>query len=199
MYCVKNSVQIEDIIKKSRFIGILIPCQTENEAIQQLNSLQQQYPDASHLVFAYRIQTTKGIVTRFHDAGEPSGTAGKPVFQHLAGKDLINLLCVVVRYFGGVKLGAGGLTRAYSNTAKKAIEASTISEYIEYTHIKFTLDYNQMQNFEYQLKKFEGVIIKQDFTENIQLLIKIPESKAAEFSQIFKQTPSTIASHLILL
>ncbi len=185
MYCVKKSVQIEDIIKKSRFIGLLIPCQTENEAIQQLNHLQQQYPDASHLVFAYRIQTAKGIVTKFHDAGEPSGTAGKPVFQHLAGKDLINLLCVVIRYFGGVKLGAGGLTRAYSNTAKKAIEASTVSKHIEYIDIKFTLDYNQMQNFEYQLKKFKGLIIKQVFTENIQLLIRIPESKATEFSQLF--------------
>lgn len=154
--------------------------------MQQLARLQQQYPDASHLVFAYRIKSPNGIVTRFHDAGEPSGTAGKPIFQHLAGKDLINILCVVVRYFGGIKLGAGGLTRAYSNTAKKAIEASSLSEYIEYAEVEFTLNYNQMQHFEYQLKKFEGVIIKQEFSEDIRLTISIPEKNAANFSLLFK-------------
>lgn len=185
MYCVTKPFCTEEIIKKSRFIGILIPCQTENEAIQHLNQLHQQYPDASHIVFAYRIKTEKGIITKFHDAGEPSGTAGKPVFQHLAGKDLINLLCVVIRYFGGVKLGAGGLTRAYSNTAKNVIEASSISEYIEYSEVKFTLDYSQIQIFEYQLKKFKGIIVKQDFTEKVSLIIHIPVNNVTDFSNLF--------------
>lgn len=186
MYCVKIPLTTEDTIKKSRFIGILIPCQTENEAIQHLHQLQQQYPDASHLVFAYRIKSEKGIVTRFHDAGEPSGTAGKPVFQHLAGKDLINILCVVVRYFGGVKLGAGGLTRAYGNSAKKVIEASTISKYIEYAECKIKLEYKDLQNFEYQLKKLDGVITQQDFSENINLIIKIPEENIDKLAQVIK-------------
>jgi len=186
VYCVQTPLTIEDTIKKSRFIGILIPCYTESEALQHLQQLQQQYPDASHLVFAYRIKSDKGIVTRFHDAGEPSGTAGKPVFQHLAGKDLINILCVVVRYFGGVKLGAGGLTRAYSNSARKVIEASTIREYIEYAKFKIELDYKDLQNFEYQLKKLDGVIIKQDFTANICLIIKIPEKNINGLSKICK-------------
>ena len=111
---------------------------------------------------------------RFHDAGEPSGTAGKPVFQHLEGKNLINVLIVVIRYFGGIKLGAGGLTRAYGNTAKKVIGACTLTEYIDYTEIKLELDYKQMQHFEYQLEKLGGTIMQQDFTEKISLLIKIP-------------------------
>lgn len=184
VYCVKNSLTLEDTIKKSRFISFLIPCHSENEAVQHLQQLQQQYPDASHLVFAYRIKSEKGIVTRFHDAGEPSGTAGKPVFQHLAGKDLINILCVVVRYFGGVKLGTGGLTRAYGNSAKKVIEASTITEYIEYTDCKIKLDYKELQNFEYQLKKIDGVIIQQDFAENISLIIKIPEDNIDKLTEL---------------
>ncbi len=183
MYCVKTTQTIEDVIKKSRFIGLLIPCQTESEAIQNLQSLQQHYADASHLVFAYRIKSPKGIVTRFHDAGEPSGTAGKPVFQHLAGKDLINLLCVVVRYYGGIKLGAGGLTRAYSNAAKKVIEASQVVEFIEYTEVKLTLEYNKLQNFEYQLKKFDGVIVSQEFSENIALTVKLPEGRLTDFTE----------------
>ena len=91
---------------------------------------------------------------------------------------MINIvLCVVVRYFGGVKLGAGGLTRAYGNSAKKAIAASVLSEYIEYTDVTLELAYQQMQNFEYQLKQLGGKIIKQDFSENIRLQVRLPEEK----------------------
>jgi len=175
VYCVKTTQTIEDTIKKSRFIGIIIPCQTEKEALQQLNQLHQTHPNASHIVFAYRIKSAKGLVMRFHDAGEPSGTAGKPVFQHLEGKDLINVLIVVIRYFGGIKLGAGGLTRAYGNTAKKVIEAGTMTEYIDYAEVKLELDYKQMQHFKYQLEKLDGAILQQDFAEKISLLVKIPE------------------------
>ncbi len=185
VYCVKTPVIIEDTIKKSRFIGILVPCQNETEALQQLQQIHQQYPDASHLVFAYRILTDKGIISRFHDAGEPSGTAGKPVFQHLEGKDLINLLCVIVRYYGGIKLGAGGLTRAYGNSAKKAIEAGTIDEYIKYAERSLELDYKDLQNFEYQLKKLDGVIIQQDFAENIRLTVRLPEHNLPNFNLLF--------------
>ncbi len=185
MYCVKSPVIIEDTIKKSRFIGILSPCQNEAEAVQQLQQIHQQYPDASHLVFAYRVLSDKGIFSRFHDAGEPSGTAGKPVFQHLEGKDLINLMCVVVRYYGGIKLGAGGLTRAYGNSAKKAIEAATINQYIKYAECSLELAYKNLQNFEYQLKKLDGVIIQQDFAENIRIKVRLPENNLQSFNQLF--------------
>ncbi len=186
MYCANASVNIEEIVKKSRFIGILIPCQTENEAMLHLYRLQRQYIDASHVVFAYRIKSSKGIVTKFHDAGEPSGTAGKPVFQHLAGKDLINLLCVVVRYFGGVKLGAGGLVRAYGNMAKKVIEASAIIEYVEYAEINLELNYKDLQNFEYQLKKLGGSISEQFFSDNISLVARVPVRNVACLAKLFK-------------
>ena len=186
MYCVKTTQTIEDTIKKSRFIGIIMPCQTEKQVLQHLNQLHQAHPNASHIVFAYRIKSPKGLLMRFHDAGEPSGTAGKPVFQHLEGKNLINVLIVVVRYFGGIKLGAGGLTRAYGNTAKKIIEACTMTEYIDYTEIKLVLDYKQMQHFEYQLEKLDGTIIDQNFAEKISLLVKIPEKNRTFLVEQFK-------------
>ena len=186
MHCVKTSVTIEDTIKKSRFIGCIFPCQTENEILQLLNQLHQQHPHASHIVFAYRIKSDKGIVNRFNDAGEPSGTAGKPIFQHIEGNDLINVLMVVVRYFGGIKLGAGGLTRAYGNAARKVIEACSLTEYIQYAEISFELDYKQMQLFEYQLAKLDGVITEKNFSENINLLIKIPEKNSAALLEQFK-------------
>ncbi len=188
MNCVKSTVEIEDIIKKSRFIGMLFPCQSENEALQLINQQHQQHPNASHIVYAYRIKSTTKIITRFNDAGEPSGTAGKPIFIHLKGKDLINLICIVARYYGGIKLGAGGLTRAYGNTAKKAIAASSISEFIEYTEFKIELEYNQMQKFEYHLAKLKGVIINQEFSENISLVIKIPEQNQNLLLNLFQSS-----------
>jgi len=181
MLSVNKINEIEEQVKKSRFIGFLYPCFSETEVQSYLESLRNQHQAANHIVFAYKMKTEKGIVCRFYDAGEPSGTAGKPVFNHLEGNDLINVLVVVVRYFGGIKLGAGGLTRAYGNTAKQVIETAELSEYIQYAQIKFVLDYNQFQMFEYQLAKFSGTIVEKEFAGQIQCIVKMPEVKIAEF------------------
>lgn len=176
----------EDTIKKSRFIGIIMPCQTIQEAMLTLNDLHHKHLNANHIVFAYRIKTPKGIIIRMTDAGEPSGTAGKPVYQHLEGKDLINVICIVIRYFGGIKLGAGGLTRAYGNAAKNVIDASTIIEYIEYEEINFELEYKQLQGFEYQLKQLDGMIIHQKFAENICIQIQLPVGNRHVLTSLYK-------------
>lgn len=183
MRCVNAPCQIEDIVKKSRFIGIIAPCQTEQAILKVLTSLQMEHPTASHIAFAYRILTQEGIRYRFHDAGEPSGTAGKPIYQHLEGKDLINVLVVAIRYFGGVKLGAGGLTRAYSNAAGRAIEHAAVVEYVPMCVLRATLDYSQLPNFEYQLKKYEGNILQQDFAEQIRFTVEIPQTHVAALLQ----------------
>jgi putative IMPACT (imprinted ancient) family translation regulator len=94
----------------------------------------------------------------------------------------------VIRYFGGVKLGAGGLTRAYGNTAKKVIEASEIGAYVEMVTIRLTLDYNQMQPLEYLLKKLDGHILKQDFTEQVKLIIQLPAEQVDTLLQSFPDT-----------
>jgi len=185
MRIVKKPAQTEEIIKKSRFISLLLPCDSEQQAKQLLIHYNQQYPDASHLVYAYRIQSNKGFICRFYDAGEPSGTAGKPIFQHLEGKQLINVLLIVIRYFGGIKLGAGGLTRAYGNSAKKVIEHAEIVDFIAMSEIRFTLDYKQLQNLEYQLKKLNGQIIEQQFGENISVRIRLPEDNLPALKALF--------------
>jgi uncharacterized YigZ family protein len=174
MNCVKAAHTLEYVIKKSRFIGIIMPCATENDVLAQLKQLHSDYPDASHIVYAYRLQTDSGISYRFHDAGEPTGTAGKPVFQQLDGNGLINVLLVVVRYFGGVKLGAGGLTRAYGKTAKQVIDEAQTFPYIEWASVPLTLAYNQLQPLEYLLKKLDGRIVEQDFAGQIRVLVALP-------------------------
>lgn len=192
MYCVKSVTKIEETIKKSRFIGLIYPCQSEHEAVTILNYLKIKHASANHIAYAYRIKTEKGIICRFHDAGEPSGTAGKPILKYIEGYDLVNVLGVVVRYFGGVKLGAGGLTRAYGQAAKKAIQESEVIELIEFSTLRYVLNYSQLQLFEYTLNKFSGRILNQDFAVQVTLLIELPERGESQFLQIFPSQPPPI-------
>jgi len=187
MYCVKSRQVIEDIIKKSRFIGVIIPCASEIEVLQHLKQLHVEHPNASHIAYAYRIKTDHGLIYRFHDAGEPTGTAGKPIIQHIEGKELINLLIAVIRYFGGVKLGAGGLTRAYGNTAKQVIEAVEIGAFVELANIRLTLDYKQMQPLGYLLKKLDGQILNQDFAGQVRLIIQLPADQVSTLLESFPE------------
>ena len=186
MKIVLHSCEYEELIKKSRFIGIISPCNSETDALLQLKQLHEQHPGASHIVYAYRIQSADGLICRFFDAGEPSGTAGKPIFQHLEGKQLINLLVAVIRYFGGVKLGAGGLTRAYGNMARQVIEIAELTDYIEMAQVQLTLDYNQLQMLEYQLKKLDGEILTQEFAAQVHTLIKLPKQHLSALTNIFQ-------------
>ncbi len=186
MFCVKSASSCEETIKKSRFIGVLTSCADEQEVNRILQRLHTEHPAASHIAYAYRITTGNGLISRFHDAGEPSGTAGKPIFQHLEGNNLINVLLAVIRYFGGVKLGAGGLTRAYGGSARQVIETAELFPYIEYAEQRFQLDYKQMQSFEHFLKKLNGEIIEQRFSGQVDLVIKLPKHHLQEFREMFK-------------
>jgi uncharacterized YigZ family protein len=185
MQTIKSQFILEDVIKKSRFIGVLRPCLNEADVADSLRQCQLAYPNASHIAFAYRIKTSNGFISRFNDAGEPNGTAGKPIFQHLEGKELINVLLAVIRYFGGIKLGAGGVTRAYSNTAKRVIELAELIPFVEMVEQSVTLDYSQMQAFEHQLKKLDGAIIDQHFSERVQLTVQLPKANLKALSEFF--------------
>ncbi|MDD2661010.1 MAG: YigZ family protein [Methylococcales bacterium] len=185
MFYVTESYTSEEIIKKSRFISAIFPCTREQEVFHQLKKLHAEHSHANHIAFAYRIKTNEGVVYRFHDAGEPTGTAGKPIFQHIEGKNLINVLVVVIRYFGGVKLGAGGLSRAYGNMAKQVIDISTLQPYIEMTTLRFTLDYEKFQAFDYALKKVNGQIIEQVFAGQIHLTVTLPIEKQRDLESQF--------------
>jgi uncharacterized YigZ family protein len=185
MQYVRSQYTIEDSIKKSRFIGMLMPCPNEPEVGNGLQQLHLAHPGASNIAFAYRIKTGNGFISRFHDAGEPSGTAGKPIFQHLDGKDLVNVLLAVIRYFGGIKLGAGGLTRAYGNTARRVIETAELHPYIEFVKQRLTLDYKQVQAFEHLLKKLGGEITDQNFAEQVHLTIQLPKHNLKALSESF--------------
>ena len=119
---VMHQAEAELVEKRSRFIATVKPVQTENEAIEVLESLKKQYWDAKHNVYAYVLEENN--IQRYSDDGEPAGTAGVPVLDMIKKEELSNLIVVVTRYFGGILLGTGGLVHAYSKSAKLGVEAA---------------------------------------------------------------------------
>jgi len=173
-------------IKKSHFIGAIMPCINERDALQQLRQLASEHPNANHLAFAWRIRQDDGfIIERCHDAGEPSGTAGRPILAPLEGGSIINAVVGVVRYFGGVKLGTGGLARAYGTAAKLAIEHAELLPWIEHTEFELILEYSQLQLLEYHLEKCRGKIVEKEFTDRVRVKINLPSSEKEQIVQLF--------------
>jgi len=186
LFTVSSPVQAEYEIKKSRFIGVIMPCDSEQDALRQLGQLARQHPNANHLAFAWRIRQPEGFITeRFHDAGEPSGTAGRPILAPLEGESLINTVVGVVRYFGGIKLGTGGLTRAYATAAKEAMAAANIIAWIEMAEVTLEIEYAQLQMLEYQLKQHRGQILDQTFTDKVTVTFSLPAKMRADIEQQF--------------
>ena len=174
-------------IKKSRFIGAIYPCTSQKQALQQLNKLAQNHPNANHLAFSWRIRLPDGFISeRCHDAGEPSGTAGRPILSPLKGQNIINVVVGVIRYFGGVKLGTGGLTRAYGNAAKLAINAVQLNPWVEMTEFEMEIKYSELQSLEYQLNKCNGQLIEQKFSDKVKVLVLLPLSEKKHLKQLFE-------------
>lgn len=139
----------EYTIDKSTFIGYSKPIESEEEALEFVNDIKTKHHDATHNTYAY-VVGENSIVQRFSDDGEPSGTAGVPILEVLKKEDMRNTVVVVTRYFGGIKLGAGGLIRAYTRGAKIAIDAGLIVKRTLHTEIKIRLDYTlygALENF----------------------------------------------------
>ncbi len=170
-----KSQRTELIEKNSRFIGIGCHSQSLNEFKLQKEAVQAEFPTANHVTFAYRILEGGTIHTRFHDAGEPSGTAGKPILMHIEGQRLINTAVFVVRFFGGIKLGAGGLVRAYGNTARQLLLEADIRPYIVFREEWIALPYSEQNRLEYLAKKLEFEILDREFGSDVKALIRITE------------------------
>jgi uncharacterized YigZ family protein len=143
--------------------------------------LEKEFPDASHICFAYKFFEDGQLQQRFSDAGEPSGTAGKPILMHMEGQDLINLVVFVVRYFGGIKLGAGGLVRAYGNTAKQLLTEAATAEHVPLVKIELTLPYSEQNRLDYLARKHKAVILDREFGEDLKVQLELPEAEKTRF------------------
>ena len=153
--------------KKSRFIGYVKPCKTESDAIDFVNFIKKKHSDARHNVYAYVLRENNK--QRYSDDGEPQGTGGLPVLEVLTKKEITDVCVVVTRYFGGILLGTGGLTRAYSEGCKGAIENSGIIEMTECDCFSIDCDYGFYNTLQSILLKFSVGIDESSFSENVKL------------------------------
>ena len=182
---IEKAGSAEQTINKSRFYAWAAQCETEQQVGAFLRAIAAQHASAHHLAYAFRIKTLEGIVPRFSDAGEPSGTAGKPVLQMLEGQKLINVCVGVIRYYGGVNLGTGGLVRAYNGTAKMALKASSIIPFVEMQLLKLTIPYNRMDELTRTLKQLKGKLLDKKFDDAVYVEVSLPAVEASEFLSRF--------------
>jgi len=163
------------IEKKSRFIATMCPVTAEEEALALIAEMKKEFSDASHNVYAYVVRENN--IARFSDDGEPGGTAGMPVMEVIKQENLTDVAVVVTRYFGGTLLGAGGLVRAYSKTAKLGIDAAHIATMTYGTELEITVSYDLYGKLQYLLEQ-EGIKAEQiDFGENVAMYTFVPEDK----------------------
>ncbi|WP_069649372.1 YigZ family protein [Caloranaerobacter ferrireducens] len=160
----------EIVINKSKFIGYAKPINSEKEAIEFINEIRAKHRDATHNVYAYVFGENNNI-QRYSDDGEPSGTAGIPVLEVIKKEDLRNVVVVVTRYFGGIKLGAGGLVRAYTKGAKIGIEAGIIVEKILFKRIMARIDYTLYGKVENDLLRGGYIIDNVTYDTAVNLII----------------------------
>lgn len=140
MFQIKNASEFQQIIEKSEFIAIISPVTTTNDFLPILKNIKKKYPKANHYCTAYILDNSQGS----NDDGEPSGTAGIPILEMLNAKALKNVYAVVVRYFGGIKLGAGGLIRAYASVTKAAISKLELYKEAISTEIEVSFSYDKI-------------------------------------------------------
>ena len=159
----------EVTIKNSKFIGVIIPIESKTDIKNNLNKLKEEYRNATHYCYAFNLINDKG----FSDDGEPNKTAGIPILNVIEGYDLVNVLVVIIRYFGGIKLGPGGLSRAYSNTCKEVINKSNKVDLINGLEVSITFNYSNEKEINYLLKN--SIIKDKEYSDKCTYIIETTE------------------------
>lgn len=177
----RGSASWEDEIKKSRFIAYVKPVETEKEANEFIDAIKKRNKDARHNVPIFVLGARQEI-QRYSDDGEPSGTAGIPILEMIKNMGLTNLAVVVTRYFGGIKLGTGGLVRAYTHVAQRAFDEAGIVSKIQLSKVVVKVDYSmhgKVQNFLYDSKY---ILDKTDFDDSVHMFIYVRPEDEDEFT-----------------
>lgn len=177
---VKKGGESEYEEKKSRFLGKVFSVNSEAEASAYIEEIRKKYWDARHNCYAFVIGENNET-TRCSDDREPSGTAGKPILEVICNAGVHNCLLVVTRYFGGTLLGTGGLVRAYTQSAKEALENSALAVLVEGVKYLVTTDYNSISKIQYAVEKSDAEIIDTEYTDKVIISILIKKESGEEF------------------
>ena len=185
MLVLTKPVQFEEIIKGSRFLSELIPCESQAQARDILKAQKEKYADATHVVHAF-IVGKNGEVMGMSDDGEPSGTAGRPTLDVLKGRNCTNLIITITRWFGGTLLGTGGLVKAYGNGAKQVLEAAAaqnaFEELIEKTDFIFGTDYSLYKLLKNNFVNYQLYNISEDFGTEVTISGQIKADQYNDFA-----------------
>ncbi len=191
----RSAVEIER--KRSRFIGIAAPVPDAIGAETEIARAREEYPGASHYCYAYRAGLD-ALVVRMSDAGEPQGTAGRPMLEVLERNELVNVCVVVVRYFGGTLLGAAGLVRAYSAAASEAVAEAGIVSFAAHVLLRVHFDYADWSRAERALRSSGTLVTGVEYGENVAVEVAAPKERTADFEDLVTQlTAGRSAVHRI--
>lgn len=179
---VKELVKSEISINKSKFISFLFPVSSIEEIKLKLNEFKTLYKDSTHICYSYILDEN---TFKYYDDGEPSSTAGAPIYQVLKNNNLIYTMCIVIRYYGGIKLGVGGLIKAYTNSCLECLKIASISDYQELETCSFTVDYANYEKIEYYLKNNDIQIINKAFEDEVTLTIRIKKESINNLKNTF--------------
>lgn len=178
-YIPSGSSETEFTEKRSRFIGRVWPVDSEEQARALIEATKKQHYDARHNCWCYII---KDGPVRYSDDGEPQGTAGQPMLNVFQREGVENVCCVVTRYFGGILLGAGGLVRAYTQSAKDALDAAGISVVRRWVAMEVPCSYSQFESMRREVQAFGGVVENVDYGADVVLSSLLPEEQADTFA-----------------
>ena len=171
--------EAEFVEKRSTFIGHVWPVETEEEARGRIEAMKKKYHDARHNCWCYLI---KDGPVRYSDDGEPQGTAGQPMLGVFQKEEVTNVCCVVTRYFGGILLGAGGLVRAYTQSAKDALDAAGISVVRRWVELAVDCPYSFFERVKNEVAAYSGVVGEVEYAAGVTVHALLPEERAEEFS-----------------
>jgi len=175
--------------KGSRFISYVFPIKSQDEVKSTLNELKRQFHDATHICFAYRIGEGREDVFRYSDDGEPGGTAGKPIYNEIIGQNYYNILVAVIRYYGGTKLGTGGLSRAYQRAAREILSQTDRKSVLIKNMLKILFAYELLGEVRRVINHFALEIITEKYGgKNIKMEIWIPVREFEKIQNHFIKT-----------
>jgi uncharacterized YigZ family protein len=171
-------------IKKSQFITWLLPLESKQQAKAHLEQARAEYPDARHHCWAYVMgDSPNSLTAAMSDDGEPSGTAGKPMLNVLQHKPVNNVMAIVIRYFGGIKLGAGGLVRAYSQAVEQAFSDAELVPIVLKDEFSVTLPFAEENWLRHILNKLSGEILNTEYQQQVRVILSLPQTNSVELCE----------------
>ena len=176
---------VEMVVKKSRFLAEAIPVETPEAARDLWRSQKTKYDTGGHIVYAFVTGSSGGIMG-CSDDGEPSGTAGRPMLEVVKNSGITNLIVTAARWYGGIKLGTGGLVKAYTECAQLALENAPVRELQLMTHLQFALPYNLLENAKKRLSELDFECFEETFSEEVAFSGRLPEDNYTLLSDFFR-------------